>query len=434
MRSLTILLIIVLSLISARPTEDDAKDGAFPPAGQARIPASDADFAALVDGNTAFAFDLYHQLAADNDDNLIFSPYSISLAFAMLYAGAGGETEAQMAETLHFDLKPEQLHAAFRSLDPILQPPAPPAPTPTPSSDDRFAYSPAENLTVSIANGIWGQEGFPFENAYLDVLVQDYGADMRTVDFSGNPDAAHQIISQWVEEATWGRINDTPPREAITPETRLALTNAIYFKGEWTYPFTGSGSGVFHTIDNRGVSVTMMGNNSAWMECARGEDYYAIQLRYGASESASMLVLIPDTGRFHEVETALDAALFQDVRGAVESTNMLTFRMPRFQFESEHDLRSTLSAMGMPSVFGNDADFSGISPNPLFVGYAGHKATISVDEQGTEATGTTSVFLPIMAAYAECENMVAADRPFIFAIVQNPGTVLFLGRVMDPSG
>jgi serpin B len=392
------------------------------------------DVAALVAGNSEFAFDLYHEIVKEQDGNLIFSPYSISTALAMVYAGARGDTAAQMAQTLHYSLPPEQLHPAFNALDRILQPPEAQPPTPMPAN----AYTnPAENLTLHIANGVWGQNGFPFEKDFLQTLALNYGAGINLADFSKDPESARNTMSQWIEQMTGGHIKDMPPPGSITPATRLALTNAIYFKAEWTYPFSTKEThdAPFHLADGNEITVPMMVNKVAEIECIRGVNYNALQMTYGVDSTAAMLLLLPDAGKFHSFETKLDATLFQKVLSEILFANTLDFSIPRFKFESEVDLRQYLSALGMTEPFGSGADFSGISSGGgLFIDSAQHKATISVDEQGTEASGETSMFMAISASLAQCENPLIADRPFIFAIYhQETGAILFLGRVMNPA-
>ena len=394
-----------------------------------------ADVAALVADNTAFAFDLYHQIVKEQDGNLIFSPYSISTALAMVYAGARGDTAAQMAQTLHYTLPPEQLHPAFNALDRILEPPEAQRPTPRPPSD---YGDPAEDLTLHIANSLWGQEGFPFEDNFLRTLALNYGAGINLADLSKDPNGAQKTMNQWIEQMTNGHIKDMPPPGSITPATRLALINAIYFKAEWAFPFNPKEThdAPFHLQDGSDVTAPMMVNDVAEIKCRRGEDYNALQMTYGADRKTAMLLLLPDVGKFRDFESRLDASMFQKELSEILFGNILDFSMPRFKFESEVDLRQKLSTLGMTDAFDSGADFSGIgSGEVLFLDSAQHKATISLDEQGTEASGATLVVMAISASRAQCDNPLIADRPFIFAIYhQETGAILFLGRVMNPAG
>ncbi|MEO8606387.1 MAG: serpin family protein [Chloroflexota bacterium] len=394
------------------------------------------DVAALVAGNTAFAFDLYHQIVKEQDGNLIFSPYSISTALAMVYAGARGDTAAQMAQTLHYTLPPEQLHPAFNALNRILQPPEAENVTPIPTNE---YYNPAQELTLHIANGLWGQTGFPFEDAFLQTLTQDYGTELNQVDFSQDVEGARQIMRQWVEDNTGGHIKDMPPPGSITPATQLALANAVYFKAQWANPFSmdKTRDAPFHLEGDGDVTVPMMVNPAAEKACGRGEGYTAIQLTYGYSEKAAMMILLPDAGQFKDFENRLDSVLFQQIHGGMSNTNSLTFNMPRFKFESDIDLLQSLSAMGMNAPFSDGANFSGMSSNSgLHIDFAQHKATIAVDEQGTEASGVTFMLEMLLqpSLLSSCGDSVTADRPFIFAIYDTKtGTILFLGRVMNPA-
>jgi serpin B len=289
---------------------------------------------------------------------------------------------------------------------------------------------------VAIANALWIQQGFPVEETYLDSIAMNYGGGVNGVDFSQNSEDVYRTINQWIEQATNGHINDMPPRESISSATRLALTNAVYFRGEWTFPFSESQTyeSIFNTQDGNEVSIPMMVNDFAVAECVRGTDYHAVQLPYGRSRNAAMLILLPDSGVFHQVENRLDAEFFGNVLSRLQHPISLTYSMPRFEFESEIDLQSSLSAMGMTAPFGAGANFSGVSANELAVDYVGHKATISVDEQGTEASGATSVATAILGLPRPCGAEVTADRPFIFAIYDTrTRTILFLGRVMNPA-
>jgi serpin B len=390
------------------------------------------DMAALVADNSEFAFDLYRQLVSEHDGNLIFSPHSISTAFAMLYAGAQGETAAQTAETLHYSLPSDRLHAAFNALALALQPPDGDQTT-TPNT----ASSNAADLTLSTANAVWGQDGLLFKDNYLQILGLNYGVGLNLADFDKNSESTRQTMSQWVSNATEGHINDVPPPGSITPQTRLAIVNAIYFKGAWTYPFSAGKTydTAFHLIDGSEVSAPMMMNDLAHMRCGRGSNYYGVELTYGASESAAMLFLIPDAGQFQDFEGALGARFFQDIRIGLVFTNGLTFNLPRFKFDSDVDLYAAFSAMGLTLPFSQGADFTGISSSEiLFIDYAAHKATISVDEKGTEASGATFISMAQNLMIGECDSQVIADRPFIFAIYdQETSALLFLGRVMNPA-
>ena len=180
--------------------------------------------------------------------------------------------------------------------------------------------------------------------------------------------------------------------------------------------------------------MPLMVNDFSFLECGSGDGFSAIRLIYGDRRPAGMLIIMPDENQFDTIEAQFDRMLFQETQNGLIRTNVITFTMPKFEFGSNFDLTETLFNMGMRSVFNSSADFSGLSSQSLSVGYIGHSATISVDERGTEATGVTSVMMPLSAIFTECETEIIADRPFMFTIFDfQTQTILFLGRVMNPA-
>ncbi|MFN8527459.1 MAG: serpin family protein [Anaerolineae bacterium] len=385
--------------------------------------------AELVADNTDFAFDLYHQMAVTSDDNLIFSPYSISTAFAILYAGAEGDTADQLADALHFQLAPDQLHAAFNALDDALQPP--------PSENASAEFPPADELTLNITNALWAQRGFSFEPSYLDLLGREYGIGVNFADFAADSEGARREINTWIDQATAGRFRDALSPDAVNQVVRLILLNAIYFKADWSYHFDTNGThdAPFTLADGSQATVPMMTRTTSQFSCVRGNRFRAIELEYGESRAATFVILMPDQGHFQEIESALNADFLRDVAAEVRFTNVARLHMPRFSFQTSIDLTSVLTRMGAPALFDMGANFTGISPEtPLFIDHAEHRAMISVDELGTEAAGFTSSNMLNMLALGECGSEVTIDRPFIFAIRHEAtGAILFLGRVMNPA-
>jgi serpin B len=375
------------------------------------------DRSELVTGNSAFAFDLYQHLRREAS-NLFFSPYSISTALAMTYAGARGETQRQMAQTLHYTLPQEHLHAAFNALNLELGDPA------------------QEEFQLHIANAIWGQAGYPFLAPFLGTLAENYGAGLRLLDFQQDPDVARGEINAWVSDETEERIQDLIPVDAITADTRLVLANAIYFLADWVFPFEAAktSAGGFYTLDGREVSVPMMSMlEPRRLAYARGEGFQAVELPYkSGTMSMSMLILVPDAGQFEAFEDALDAVGVEGILAELEP-RQVALSMPKFAFESEFGLGETLSEMGMPDAFG-PADFSGMDGSRnLFISDVFHKAYVAVDEAGTEAAAATAVLMKRLSM-PMADVTLSIDRPFIFVIREGEtGSVLFLGRMMNPS-
>jgi serpin B len=382
---------------------------------------SQPDQTTLVDGDSAFAFSLYQSLKGE-PGNLFFSPFSISMALAMTYAGARGQTQTQMADTLHYLLPQDRLHPAYNALDIAL------------SSRGKGAKGKeGEGFKLNIVNAIWGQKGFQFLPAYLDTLAQNYGAGLRILDFQKSPEESRVTINNWVAEQTADRIKDLIPQGGINDLTRLVLTNAIYFNAAWLYQFRKEAThdGVFYLQDKTQVTVPMM-RQSEKFNYTEGPGYQAVELPYDGQE-LSMVIFLPVGGNFSVFERELTAQRANDIIANLES-RQVNLAMPRFTFETNLGLKKTLSDMGMPVAFTDAADFSGMTgTNGLTIQDVIHKAFIALDENGTEAAAATAVMVGITSLPANPVD-VTIDRPFIFLIRDIPtGTVLFLGRVLNPA-
>jgi serpin B len=380
-----------------------------------------ADLADLANGNSAFAFDLYEALREENG-NLFYSPYSISLALAMTYAGARGETEGQMAETLHFILSQDRLHPAFNALDLELA-----------RRGEGAKGKDSEGFRLNIVNAIWGQDGYKFLPEFLDLLAENYGAGLRLLDFAKAPEESRVTINDWVSDQTEGRIKDLIPQGLIDTLTRLVLTNAIYFNAAWSKPFEErlTDDGTFHLLDGGEVTVPMM-RQTASFGYAEGEGYQAVELPYDGRE-LSMVILPPEAGGFEAFEGSMTAERVDAIlKGLTYGEVALT--MPKFEIESDFSLAQVLAAMGMPDAFSRAADFSGMDGTlKLFIRDVVHKAFVSVDEAGTEAAAATAVIIAEKAMPA-LPVEVTVDRPFVFLIRDiETGTILFVGRVVNPS-
>jgi serpin B len=381
---------------------------------------STSEQALLVEGNSAFAFELYQELK-EKEGNLFYSPYSISLALAMTYAGASGETAEQMADTLQFMLEQERLHPAFNWLDAELA-----------KRGEGAEGKDGEGFRLNIVNAIWGQKDYEFLSDFLDVLAENYGAGLRILDFITETEESRLVINQWVSDQTEGRIEDLIPQGAIDALTRLVLTNAIYFNAAWEYPFDEdvTADGPFYLLDGGQVTVPMMTQTESF-GYAEEEGYQAVELRYDGDE-LSMVILLPASGNFEGFEEGLQAQQVDAIINDLKNTEV-TLTMPQFEFDSEFSLKDTLAEMGMPIAFSDDADFSRMTGNPeLFISDVIHKAFVAVDEAGTEAAAATAVIMKLTAV-PEPPVEVTLDRPFIFLIRDiETGAILFVGRVLNP--
>jgi serpin B len=383
--------------------------------------------ALLVEGNSAFAFGLYQKLIEELEGkggNLFYSPYSISLALAMTYVGARGETAEQMAATLQFLLEQERLHPAFNWLDAELA-----------KRGQGAQGKDGKGFRLNIANAIWGQKDYEFLPAFLDVLAENYGAGLRILDFRTETEKSRVAINDWVSDRTEGRIKDLIPQGAINELTRLVLTNAIYFNAAWENPFDKkmTANGPFYLLDGGQVTVPMMKQTESF-GYTEGEGYQAVELLYDGGE-LSMVILLPASGNFEAFEEGLQAPQVDAIINDLKNTRV-TLTMPQFKFESQFSLKDTLAEMGMRDAFSpDDADFSGMTGNPeLFISDVVHKAFVAVDEAGTEAAAATAVIVGTTSVPTESPVAVTIDRPFIFLIRDiDTGAMLFVGRVLNSS-
>ncbi len=387
---------------------------------------SASELSPLVDGNTAFATDLYGALR-DEDGNLFFSPYSISLALAMTYAGAAGDTATEMADALHFDLPQDQLHPAFNRLGIELE-----DRSKVESKDDEEL----DPFQLSIANSIWAENTYGFLSPFLATLAVNYGAGARLVDFLNDPEGARQAINGWVSDETNDRIPELIPQGVIDDMTRLVLTNAIYFKASWAEQFSADATqdGPFTLLSGDTVTASMMRTQGPQsLQYAEGPGYQSIELPYTGNEVA-MMVILPEAGGFEDFEASFDAARLEQIVSALQPEEV-SVRLPKFEFSSDVGLKPVLTKLGMMSAFEPQiADLSGMDGTKnLYIQDVLHKAFVAVDEQGTEAAAATAVIVGTTSAPLEPKSF-EADRPFIFLIRDRvTGTVLFLGRVLDPT-
>lgn len=398
------------------PTDTPTEE---PPTGEPSV--DDARLAELAAGNAAFALDLHTHLA-DRGGNQFLSPYSISVALAMTYAGARGETEAQMRETLRYTLG-EDVHPAFADLQAALDERA--------STTDPVEGDEVDAFQLAVANALWGREGYPFAEDYLDLVDEHYSAGLERADFAGDPDGERERINEWVADATEDRIEDLLPRGSLTPSTVLVLTNAIYFMASWQFEFDPSDTAdaTFTALDGTESTVPMMRQNLR-TNYASVPGAEAVELPYVGGD-VSMVLILPEEGRFAEFERNLDAGrLFGLFEALGDASGDL--RMPRFEYESEVQLSEALADLGMPVAFESGADFGGMveGGGSPWIDEVFHKTFVSVDEEGTEAAAATAV---VMTESAPSQSFdLTFDRPFLFCIRDRPtDAVLFLGRVVD---
>jgi serpin B len=383
-------------------------------------PVATPDRAAVVEGNDAFAVELYGRLR-DQSGNLFFSPESISTALAMAYAGARGTTASEMAKTLHFTLPPERLQPAMGAL----------------LSDLNAAH---DGYQLSVANALWAQQGYKILDDFLKLMKTSYGAGFNQVDFQGATEAARLTINKWVEQHTQDKIKDLLQPGAVRPTTRLVLTNAIYFKGDWQTQFdkAQTKSEDFHISQTETAKAPLM-HREGGFNYFNGGTFQALEIPYKSNE-LSMIVFLPNevTG-LSALEKSLTAPSLQQWLRQLGPVSKVIVTMPKFKMTQQFELGQTLGAMGMRQAFENGvADFSGITGNRDFsISAVIHKAYIDVNEEGTEAAAATSVTMRAAVARPPDRTpppVFRADHPFVFLIRDNgSGGILFMGRVTHPA-
>ncbi len=386
----------------------------------------DDNIQTLSRGNQVFALDMYHVLA-NEPGNLFISPYSISQALAMTYAGARGVTANEMQATLHFDLPSDQLHPAFNALDLRLR-----------AAAGGGKAGESQKFQLNVTNSMWGQQNYEFLPEFLDLLAMNYGAGLRLVDFASNTESARQAINAWAEKETQEKIKEVLKPGMLTPDTRLALANAIYFYGDWMYPFQAEATRdePFNLLDGSSVNVPMMRTeDSEMLNYMAGDGYQAIEMPY-VGDSASMLLLVPDAGNFETFEAGLTQVQLEQTIEAMVPTDV-SLVLPKFKFEDDFMLKDPLVALGMPIAFSDQADFSGMNgKGGLSIGSVIHKTFVAVDEKGTEAAAVTVVAMTESAMPMPTQPIIlVVDRPFVFLIRErSTGTILFIGRMLNPQG
>jgi serpin B len=386
----------------------------------AATPANNSDRTEAVKGSNAFAIDLYAQLRAQ-PGNLFFSPESISTAFAMAYAGARGQTATEMEHVFHFSLPPERLHPAMGALLSAMN-------------------SEHKGYELRVADALWAQQDANFLEGYLKLVQSDYGAGFHRVDFKTSPEGVRATINQWVEQQTNNKIQNLLQPGVLTPVTRLVLTNAIYFKGNWQDQFDkdSTQNEEFHLSAAQFVMAPLMHRTGSYLYYDGGS-FQALELPY-ASNEISMVVLLPkDTEGLPALEKSFTAAAASEWIQKLAPEDKVILTLPRFTMTQQFELSSVLATMGMPKAFSNAADFSGMTGKLDFtISAAIHKAFIDVNEQGTEAAAATAIVMRATAARMPIPEpppiVFRADHPFLFLLRdEKTGGILFMGRVADPT-
>jgi serpin B len=372
----------------------------------------------VVEGNNNFAFDLYAKLR-EQEGNLFFSPYSISMALAMTYAGARGNTAEQMSKVLHFNLQGETLHDAFFGLQNSIN---------TISAEGRCQFF--------VANALWGQEGYPFVPSFMELVKEKYSAGISSLDFIKRTEDSRLVINNWVEEKTQNKIKELLKPGVLDSMARLVLTNAIYFKGKWQFPFKKKATRdeSFQLATGEVVNTAMMWQRESF-KYAEDAALQVLEMPYLDWELSLIIFLPRENKELKNIEVTFSPATVNNWLVKLHEEDILV-SLPKFKNSSSFSLKDTLSIMGMPDAFYTSAaDFSGMTDEyqGLNIGAVIHQAFIDVYEEGTEAAAATAGTIAEGMLQPRKAIVFNADHPFLYIIRENKtGSILFLGRLMNP--
>ena len=398
------------------PTQGDSFQSLQGSVARQSASADQSQLLTLATNNNRFTTALYQQQAAsDPKGNLVMSAFSVSNAFAMLYAGSANETKREIADVLSFEQQDEVFHQAFNSLNQSL--------LAIPDNDD---------FTLNIVNAQWGESTYDFNDNYLNTLSQYYGADIKVADIIGKPDDVREAINGWVEEQTQSLIKDLLPQGAITSDSRLVLTNAVYFNAKWLNEFhpEQTRDAAFTTLKEGEVQVPTMSLRQQYKVFAEGGEVM-VELPYRNTDWSMFLITAP-VEQFAQLEQEFDLTAL-DTKIDNASMQDAIVHLPKFSFGSDVDLKQSLEQMGVTLAFSpSSADFSPINQRSaldLHVNAAVHKAFITVDEAGTEAGAATAIGVGVTSIPPEYRF----SQPFLFVVKHKPtNTTLFMGRVTNP--
>jgi len=384
----------------------------------------------IVDGNNEFALDLFAKLQSTKG-NLFFSPYSISTALAMTYAGARNQTESQMAEVLHFPVSANRrMDSSSKSLPDRQQFPKEFGKIIKDLNNrgQKGAY------TLTVANALWGQKDYGFLEEFLELIESSYDGRLNEADFIRAAENARETINAWVEKKTNGKIKNLISQGVLNAMTRLVLTNAIYFKGNWAKQFKEDRTqdAPFTLADGNKINVAMM-NQKAEFGYMETDTFQALEMPY-VDHELSMVILLPKKfDALDEFEKTLTLENLTQWLTKIHKREVVVF-VPKFKMTSQFSLASVLKSMGMEDAFSSNADFSGINgKRDLFISAVIHKAYVEVNEEGTEAAAATGVVMRLTSVGPAPIPVFRADHPFLFLIRDNlTGSILFIGRVANP--
>jgi|AntAceMinimDraft_16_1070373.scaffolds.fasta_scaffold00683_1 serpin B len=380
------------------------------------------DVSNVVEANNEFALNFYYHLKDKQDGNIFFSPYSISSALAMTYEGARGQTAEEMRSVFYFPDNDDLRRTEYAGMI------------------DEINKEGKEHQ-LQTANALWAEKDYKFLDEYFNIVEENYGGKVTNLDFKKNAENARITINNWVEEKTNDKIKDLIPQGMVNSLTRLVLTNAVYFKGDWIRQFNEDDTKDqgFRINKDSVIRVPMMErtDEEARFNYAENNELQILEMPY-SGEELSMLIFLPKDNDLEALENSLSFENLSKWKKDLKEKRVKIF-IPKFKFETKYFMANDLKEMGMPTAFSGSADFSGMTgKRDLFISKVIHQAFIEVNEKGTEAAAATAVVMEFTSTGGPSETpkilIFRADHPFMFLIQHNAtGNILFMGRVINPS-
>lgn len=377
---------------------------------------NESDVKSVVEANNQFCFKLYHNLREKELGNIFFSPFSITMAMAIVFEGARGWVAEEMVDVFKFPVEPEIRRRSFRTLYQSL------------NKEDA-------KCKLNLANALWIQKDYPILSDYLKAIKEYYSGNATNVDFINATERARQMINAWVEEKTNNRIKNLFPPGSLNSNSRLVVTNAIYFKGNWQKQFDKKLTieEDFYVSETKIIKVPMMRRTDpeAIFNYADTDLLQILEIPYEGND-LSMIILLPKDRSVSDLENKLNKDNLEEWKKQLSKQRVNVY-IPRFTFEIRYELTTNLSELGMPNAFAPHCDLSGIDGTKnLYIQSVIHKAFVEVNEEGTEAAAATGVAVGITAVRPQIP-VFRADHPFAFLIQErSTGNILFIGRIVEP--
>lgn len=369
----------------------------------------------LIKSGNEFGLELFQKVsAASKEENLMISPLSVSVALAMAYNGADGETKTEMEQTLKLaGLTTEQINSSYKYLISALK-----------SLDD--------SVTLEIANAIFYRQGFPFKNQFIETNQEVYDAEVTGLDFS--LPTSVDMINQWVSDKTREKIPLII--DQLNPDDVMVLLNAVYFNGIWQVKFDKDGTHDLPFYKTSGMVEIPTMEKEDKVDYVKNNLFAAVRIPYGTGQY-NMVVFLPNEGKnSQDVIDSFTATSWNNWMDDFELTDHVVIKIPRFKYSFEIGLNEILASVGMPKAFSpSQADFSKISDEKLYISSVKHKSFIDVNENGTEAAAVTAITISFTSTEpAEPPKTIfIVNKPFVYAITEkDTEAILFIGEVTNP--